>query len=71
MSHADFDTPEEAALAAWRGVAGATVHVESVDVRDDRTEVILDVAAHRDFVYCVRRNGRWSEAVPGNGPTIG
>ncbi|HEV2070079.1 MAG TPA: hypothetical protein VGR26_09825 [Acidimicrobiales bacterium] len=70
MSEADFDTPEDAALAPWRG-PGATVHVRNVDVRDHRAEVILDVAAYRDFVYCVRRNGRWREAVSGNGPTIG
>lgn len=73
MTHVDFDTPEEAALAGWRGAAGVTVQVESVEVRGDRAEVILDFCqpGHRDFVYCVQRNGRWTETVSGNGPTVG
>lgn len=73
MAHLDFDTPEEAALATWRDTAGVTVQVESVDVRGDRAEVVLSFGApgYRDFVYCVQRNRRWTEAVSGNGPTIG
>ncbi len=41
--------------------------------RGGTPQVILGLgfAGHRDFVYCVQRDGRWVEAASGNEPTIG
>ena len=71
VSEADgFNSPEEAALEGWPPAAGA--RVVSATVRGDRAEVVMDMTPSYDYwVYCVRRDGRWSEVVSGNGPTEG
>jgi len=46
--------------------------VVSATVRGDRAEVVMDMTPSYDYwVYCVWRDGRWSEVVSGNGPTEG
>jgi hypothetical protein len=67
-----FDSPEAAALANWP--AAAEPRVVSVTFAGDRAEVVIEVDPeyrYRDWVYCIRRDGRWVETVSGNGPTIG
>jgi hypothetical protein len=68
-----FDSPQEAALAGWASAPSAHARVVSVDVRGNRAEVLIDTdpSHHPDWVYCVRRNGQWFEAVSGNAPSIG
>lgn len=65
-----FGSPDEAAVAGWPEAAG--VHVVSVTVAGNRAEVVLNTEPeYRYWVYCVKRNGRWEEAVSGSGPTEG
>jgi hypothetical protein len=67
-----FESPEAAALATWKSTPSARARVVAVDVRGDRAEVVIDTdPSHPDWVYCVRRDGRWFEVVSGNGPSIG
>ena len=62
-------SPEEAALAGWP--SAARPRVVSAIVRGDRAEVVIDMTPSYEYwVYCIRRNGRWSEVVSGNGPTV-
>jgi hypothetical protein len=67
-----FATAEEAALAGWSSARSAKPRVVSVDVRGDRAEVVIDTdPSYLDWVYCVRRDGRWFAGVSGNAPTEG
>lgn len=67
-----FDSPEAAALSGWASAMAAHPRVVSVDVQGDRAEVVIDTEpSYLDYVYCVRRGGRWFEVVSGNGPTTG
>lgn len=71
-----FATPREAALEGWRSTPAANARVVSETIRNDRAEVVIETEQSErgdvDYVYCVQgTNGRWREAVSGNGPTIG
>jgi hypothetical protein len=67
-----FESPEAAALATWQSAPSARSRVVSVDVRADRAEVVIDTdPSYPDWIYCVRREGRWDVVVSGNGPSIG
>ena len=66
------ESPELAALATWPRAAEA--QVVSVEVRGARAEVVIETKPpHSDghWVYCIRRQDGWHEAVSGNGPTVG
>jgi hypothetical protein len=65
-----FASPEDAALATWNSATSARPRVVSVEVRGDRAEVVIDTQpSHPDYVYCVRREGRWFEVVSSNAQT--
>jgi hypothetical protein len=67
-----FDSPEAAALATWASTPSAHARVVSVDIRGDRAEVVIDTdPSHPDWVYCVRRDGRWVDVLSGCGPSSG
>jgi hypothetical protein len=67
-----FDSPEAAALATWQSRPSAHARVVSVDIRGDRAEVVIDTdPSYPDWVYCVRRGGRWVDVRSGNGPSYG
>lgn len=70
-----FASPEEAALASWKGTPAANARVRSVTVRGARAEVVVETdqsnREYLDYVYCVQGDaGRWREVVSGNGPTV-
>jgi hypothetical protein len=63
------ETPEDAALDGWP--TSSQVRVRSVAVQGDRAEVVVDTEpGWPDRVYCVRRRGRWHEAIADNGPAV-
>ena len=65
-------SPEVAALAGWRDTQSAEPHVVSVDIRGHRAQVVIDTnPSHRDYVYCIEREGQWREVLSGNGPCVG
>jgi hypothetical protein len=70
-----YESPEEAALAGWTATPSAGAHVISVEVIDDRAQVVIgtggDPDGDHDYVYCLRRNGRWREVISGSGPSEG
>ena len=70
-----FQSPEEAALAGWASTPSAHARVMSVEVVNDRAQVVVaadgDPYANHDYVYCVRRDGRWREVVSGSGRSEG
>lgn len=72
MSTQSFETPPQAALAAWQDDPKADARVVETTVRGDRAEVVLELRpAYRYWVYCLREGGSWYEVSSGNGPTIG
>jgi hypothetical protein len=55
--------------------ASAHAHVISVEVIDDRAQVVVatdsDPDGDHDWVYCVRHGDRWHEVMSGSGPSYG
>jgi len=67
-----YESPEEAALAGWSSTPSARARVVSVEIVDDRAQIVLAINDdYRDWVYCTRREGRWREGLSGNGPSDG
>lgn len=70
-----YDSPEEAALAGWASTPSAHPRVVSVEVVNDRAQIVVgtdsDPDGDHDWVYCVRRDGRWREVISGSGPSSG
>ena len=70
-AESDYESPEAAALAGWASTPSARAHVVSVEVVNDRAQVVVAADGDPDWVYCVKRNGRWHEVMSGSGPTTG
>jgi hypothetical protein len=74
-AESNYDSPEEAALAGWTSTPSAHARVVSVEVVNDRAQVVVatdgDPDGDHDWVYCVMRDGRWHEVMSGSGPSSG
>ena len=67
-----FETPEQGALDSWSASPEARASIASTEIIGDRAQVVVELGGrpdHLEYVYFIRREGRWHRTVSGSGPT--